>query len=344
MARKLINVFLLLEWWVLLLTAAEVFAQSHDPINDDNSNWFRCKGCSQLLAQSRDPLYDVCFIGKRLISVGYHGAILMSDDGGNKWERIPIGSKEALASLCFPDSEHGWAVGSHGTIITTSDGGLVWKPQNSGTSKYLFGVYFVNPQKGWVVGDSGTILYTSDGGDHWQAQESGETESMLEGVRFLDEDRGFVVGEFGTILSTSDGGNNWTSVFKREEEILDIDVIQKMRATLYSLDFLDDRIGVAVGVGGCIVRTQDGGTTWEEVSSPTTNHLYRVKSINGDLYAVGLRGTLVSSLNQGQTWRLHSLPPEVSLFWYYGIAGEPKEIFLAGENGEILKLATGIRK
>lgn len=316
MVKKLIKVFLLSGWWggVLLLAAAEVLAQSHD------------------------PLYDLCFTEKRGIAVGYYGTILVSEDNGNKWKQVPSGTKELLASLSFPDTDHGWVVGSNGVILATCDGGLTWKPQNSGTSNYLLGVYFVNSQEGWVVGEFGTILHTLDGGSHWQAQQSGEADLMLEAVRFLDEKRGFVAGEFGTILATSDGGTSWTGLFQKEEEILDIEVLGKLRPTLYSLDFLDDKIGVAVGVGGCILRSEDGGRTWKNVSSPTTNHLYRVKLINGDLYAVGLRGTLLISADQGQKWKFISLPPEDSLNWNYGVAGNSGEIFLAGENGKVLKL------
>jgi len=322
MVKKLLKVFLLIGWLgvFLLSSAAEVLAQSHD------------------------PLYDLCFTGKRGIAVGYYGTILVSDDGGNQWKQAPSGTKELLASLSFPDANHGWAVGNNGVILATSDGGLTWKPQNSGTSNYLMGVFFVNSQNGWAVGEFGTILHTRDGGAHWQAQQSGEADLLLEGVRFLDEKRGFVVGEFGTILATSDGGTRWTSLLQKAEEILDIESLGKLRPTLYNLDFQDDKIGVAVGVGGCILRSQDGGRTWKDVSSPTANHLYRVKFINGNMYAVGLRGTLLVSADQGLSWKIRHLPPEVSLNWFYGVAGNAGEIFLAGENGKVLKHHSVTRK
>lgn len=285
-----------------------------------------------------DPLYDLCFTGKRGVAIGYYGTILVSEDGGNKWKQVPSGTKELLTSLSFSDVNHGWAVGSNGTILATSDGGLTWKQQVSGTANYLLGVCFVNPQKGWVVGEFGTILHTGDGGSHWQVQKSGEAEALLEGVKFLDEKRGFVVGEFGTIIGTTDGGDNWKYISKQETEILDIEAMGNLRPTLYNMDFLDDKTGVAVGVGGCILRTRDGGKTWQDVPSPTTNHLYRVKFINGELYAAGLRGTLLASPDQGQSWQAISLPRESSLYWYYGMAGNSQEIFLAGESGKVLKL------
>src|SRR3989304_9248905 len=115
MVKKLLKVFLLIGWLgVFLLSAA-----------------------SEVLAQPHDPLYDLSFTGKRGIAVGYYGAILISEDGGNQWKQVPSGTKELLASLSFPEASHGWAVGNMGTILATSDGGLTWKPQNSGTSHYL---------------------------------------------------------------------------------------------------------------------------------------------------------------------------------------------------------------
>lgn len=316
MFKKRFKMFSLLGWGcvVLLLSAAEAFSQPHD------------------------PLYDLCFTGKRGVAVGYYGTILVSEDAGNKWRQVASGTKELLTSISFPDADHGWAVGSNGVILATSDGGLTWKQQVSGTTNYLLGVYFVNSQKGWAVGEFGTILHSQDGGASWQTQQSGEADLLLEGVRFLNEKRGFVVGEFGSVMATSDGGASWTSVLKRAEEILDIESLGALRPTLYSLDFQDDKVGVAVGVSGCILRTQDGGKTWKNIAPPTPHHLYRVKFINGNWYAVGLRGVLLMSVDQGQNWQLIPLPPEVSLSWHYGLAGSSSgEIFLAGENGAVFK-------
>lgn len=314
MVKKLIKVFLLLGWWCALPPAT-----------------------GEVLAQFHDPLYDICLTGTGKIAVGYYGTILLSEDGGDTVTRVPSGTKALLVSVCFPDADHGWVVGDNGAILATSDGGRTWKKQDSGVTKYLMGVSFVSPRKGWVVGELGTILYTSDGGASWDQQQSGEEVLMLEGVRFLNEKKGFVVGEFGTILGTSDGGNTWKSIFKKEEEILDIEALGKMRPTLYSVDFWGDEIGVAVGVDGFIMSTRDGGEIWTKVSSPTTNPLYRVKFIDGSLYAVGQRGTLLLSTDQGRNWTVIPLPKEKSLFWYYGIAGKARDIFLVGEDGAILK-------
>lgn len=287
---------------------------------------------------AKDPLYDLCFTAKRGVAVGYYGTILLSEDGGNKWRQVPSGTKELLTSVSFPDDDHGWAVGSNGVIIASADGGRTWKPQVSGTTNYLLGSYFINAQQGWAVGEFGTILHTQDGGANWQIQPSGETDLLLEGVRFINEKRGFVVGEFGTIMTTADGGATWTNVLERAEEILDISTLAQLRPTLYSLDFMDDKIGVAVGVSGCILRTKDGGKTWDNIPAPTSHHLYRVKFVDGNLYAVGLRGVLLMSADQGQNWRLIALPTKISLSWHYGIAaGTSGEIFLAGEDGEVLK-------
>ena len=297
---------------------------------------FLLPAAAETAQRFHDPLYDLCLKGKRGIAVGYYGTILLSEDGGTKWEPVSSGTKELLVSLSFPDAGHGWVVGSNGTILATSDGGRTWKPQVSGTSNYLFGVCFVNPQKGWIVGEAGTILHTQDGGAHWQAQQSGETEALLEAVKFLDEKRGFIVGEFGSILVTSDGGAIWKCITKREADILDIGSLEKTKPTLYSLDFQDDKTGVAVGVGGCILRTQDGGETWQDVPSPTVNHLYRVKSLDGKMYATGLRGTLLKSEDKGQSWELAHLPRKISLNWYYGIAGNSQDLLLAGETGEVV--------
>jgi photosystem II stability/assembly factor-like uncharacterized protein len=65
----------------------------------------------------------------------------------------------------------------------------------------------------------------------------------------------------------------------------------------------DDAHGWAVGDGGTIVSTQDGGTTWLAQTSNTTQNLHAVVFSDGAHgWAVGDGGTIVSTHDGGATW------------------------------------------
>jgi photosystem II stability/assembly factor-like uncharacterized protein len=67
--------------------------------------------------------------------------------------------------------------------------------------------------------------------------------------------------------------------------------------------FIDTYTGTAVGTAGTIIRTTDGGTTWEIQSSGTANSLSGVSftdANNGT--AIGQSGTIVRTTDGGTTW------------------------------------------
>lgn len=91
------------------------------------------------------------------------------------------------------------------------------------------------------------------------------------------------------ILKTTDSGKNWD--------------IQTKNATLYAVSFSDNNIGTAVGDWGTIIRTSDGGETWEEQSSGVATHLRGVYFSDANTgTTVGLTGRILRTTNGGQDW------------------------------------------
>lgn len=64
------------------------------------------------------------------------------------------------------------------------------------------------------------------------------------------EGRLVAVGERGHVLLSDDGGFGWTQV------------VTPVSVTLTAVDFADARTGWAVGHGGLVLQTADGGRTW----------------------------------------------------------------------------------
>jgi photosystem II stability/assembly factor-like uncharacterized protein len=74
-------------------------------------------------------------------------------------------------------------------------------------------------------------------------------------------------------------------------------------ATYRGCDFIDPMSGWIVGYCGCIMRTSDGGLSWEVQHSGVKADLYAVCFINENYgWAVGNYGTILHTKNGGETW------------------------------------------
>lgn len=84
-------------------------------------------------------------------------------------------------------------------------------------------------------------------------------DTKLRGVYFLNDTIGFVCGgeknESGVILKTLDGGANWQQVYSSSLALRDI-------------TFVNDSLGFACGDSLLIVKTTDGGNTWNILDLP----------------------------------------------------------------------------
>jgi photosystem II stability/assembly factor-like uncharacterized protein len=259
--------------------------------------------------------------GKRLCSVSFtdidtgtavgdSGTILRTIDGGTSWSVQASGTNYTLRSVFFTDANTGTTVGDGGTILHTTNGGLSWYNQSPETKsskssllmEFYAGVCFADPQHGTIVGgmtslggDDQTILHTSNGGETWTVQSDGGI-IPLQGISFSDTNHGIVVGGavpdgfpgFGVIRQTTNGGATWTNVSANY---------------LNGVSFTDTLTGTAVGWGGTILRTIDGGTTWLNQPSGTTMSLSCVSFTDQHTgTVVGDSGTILRTTTGGVTW------------------------------------------
>ncbi len=71
----------------------------------------------------------------------------------------------------------------------------------------------------------------------------------------------------------------------------------------------DGRVGVAVGVGGTIVRTTDAGASWAQITSGTTSDLRDAWfTSDATVFAVGAAGTVLRSRDGGASWVRLTVP------------------------------------
>lgn len=124
------------------------------------------------------------------------------------------------------------------------------------------------------------------------------TEIRVENTLLLDAaragDRLVTLGERGNIFVSEDAGRGWRRVNSG------------LASTLTGLAFADARVGLAVGHDATILRTEDGGLTWNLVfSAPDQRRpLLDVAFIAPDhALAVGAYAAFFESRDAGKTWQ-----------------------------------------
>jgi len=133
------------------------------------------------------------------------------------------------------------------------------------------------------VGRDGTVLKTSDGGANWSSNNQG-TDYVFYGIYFPEETIGYMIGGYyyGNdyfVFKTEDAGESWNIV--SSGSAYDVN----------ALYFIDANTGfIALGsYAKTILKTTDGGYTWDEIESTAGNSFLSIHFAN-DLegYAVGM--------------------------------------------------------
>lgn len=140
----------------------------------------------------------------------------------------------------------------------------------------------------------------SDPQDHWRVLPKPTTQNLNK-TFFLDSLKGWVVGNKGTIRKTTNGGASW--------QFQNAGIINN----LHEVFMLNDQFGWALGLeffsdtaswyGTYILKTTNGGTSWQPQQYPTNDLFYSLvylDSLTG--WMGGEYGVLVGTTNGGATW------------------------------------------
>ena len=211
------------------------------------------------------------------------------------WEIITEGVLANLFELHLINDNLGWVVGDYGSIYKIENSGNSITPQDSKSDQIFLDVHFTDASTGVAVGSLGTIRRTTNGGAIWDSLSLG-IPWTLNGVFFINENRGWVVSQNG-IHRTTDGGDNWEIQYQTNG----------FYDSYNSVYFTSTDIGIVIGndqnIGGAILRTTNGGTTWDIQPSGTTQNLQDVYFTDANTGTiVGWYGAIFRTTNGGSSW------------------------------------------
>ncbi|MFA7270992.1 MAG: YCF48-related protein [Sterolibacterium sp.] len=210
------------------------------------------------------------------------------------------------------------AVGDDGHILLSADKGKNWVQSSVPVSSPLVACNFPTPQKGWAVGHDGVILHTEDGGKHWERQLDGR--------------------KVGDVMVTYYEKREQSGDTKIDKALDEARRFQREGPSKPFMDvyFENEQSGWAIGSFNMILKTADGGKTWEPWLDRTENDnaysLHALAVADGELFIVGELG-LVRRLNRQQNRFVTVKSPYVGSF--FGLIGKPGVIFIYGLSGNV---------
>jgi len=185
-------------------------------------------------------------------------------------------------------------VGNPATIRKTTDGGASWTPISTANTDTLRAVWFTDDTTGFACGAKGRIIRTFDAGLTWDTVPSG-VDNLLRSITFPTPQVGYICGGAGIILKTIDSGNTWTPQ------------TSPLTQDLINIRFLNQDTGYACSslstfLNGYVIRTYDGGNTWDTVHANAQGLLGIAIADANTIVAGGGNQTIVRSTDGGQTW------------------------------------------
>ncbi len=246
----------------------------------------------------RADLFAVATHGESVAAAGYFGSVLVSADSGTTWTAPATGTDEPLYAVAFAPEGELWAAGRSGVVLRSTDGGKTFERRKTPFDRHVFGLLAPAAGTALAVGDFGLQLRTSDGGARWECIPR-EGDVILGRIAPAGQDA-VVAGEFGT-LERLPGGR---PPGKRA-------ALAGVPDDVYVFDvWFDDagHLGVAVGLSGAILRSEDGGARWTRVDAPITRDLFGVGGSGERVVIVGESGFAAFSDDAGRSFAPAELP------------------------------------
>jgi photosystem II stability/assembly factor-like uncharacterized protein len=214
--------------------------------------------------------------------------------------------------IYFISDETGWAVNSNGSIFKTTNGGDDWRNVFEGAI-YLRSIEFINDSIGFAGSLQKAFLRTTDAGENWYHIED-SISYPIDGICGLSHagDHVFGVGAYDSpayFIKSVNKGVNWTyhDMSQYCNALVDCYFIDEQRGFVSGSDYDD---------GPVILKTTDGGETWENVFSVpgTFSFVWKIFFVTPSVAYASIEASngdfqIAKTIDGGDEWSLIQGPP-----------------------------------
>jgi photosystem II stability/assembly factor-like uncharacterized protein len=315
---------------------------------------------------AKTPLRSVSFIDAADgWIVGGTGVCLRTTDGGKSWTTLEMNAGANFRTVQFSADGTGWITGDgepnsipprghveftlpmvSATLYRTTDGGANWSVGWVPTNFQLYAIA-TSPDEvvlgtfgGDAHPDGSAIIF----GTNLVGKAIQRTFRSLFAMAMPSKGHVIAVGTpvrvgFGglmqvpTILSqancraivSNDGGTTW-----------DASKGSDGNDYLRGLATSGEKVAIAVGDNGTILRSEDAGDSWTAITGATKESLSGVASDGKKTFvAVGNQGTVIASHDEGKTWKAVDTGLRSNL---HGVSAAGAFFYVVGDHGTALRI------
>ena len=240
--------------------------------------------------------------GKRMVTVGDRGVILLSDDQAKTWRQaLEVPTRATLTAVFAVDEKNLWAVGHWGVILKSVDGGEHWSLNHSDLERDqpIFTVWFADAQHGVAAGLFSLLMVTDDAGQTWTNVKlpvaSDKVKSDLNLFQLFSAKTGdvWLAAEQGMVYHSADRGHSW-------------DVVATGNiGTFWSGLVLADGSLLVGGLEGKMFRSTDHGKSWTQIANELKSSVTDLVQLpTGEVLALALDGISGVSKDSGEHFEL----------------------------------------
>lgn len=255
-------------------------------------------------------------LDSKIIYLGTTNAgMLVSSDSGESWKPILASAGSVQAIGLDPTSTQILYVGLGGQIQKSTDAGAAWTviytQAVSGYSITAVSVDPFNPRQIFAGASNGVILKSDDSGASWKTISDLAAKKEVREIIFHPNDPGFMIAitPASGFFKSSDRGATW-------KEMILKDTAAKFPGSLNAAVLLPHaRVSSTILYASAygLLRTNDGGTTWQPVPLLTKPGEVKILSLAANPYDFdeiyyGTASNFYKTFNNGNEWITRSLP------------------------------------
>lgn len=308
----------------LVVNGTTIFAGTYDMgvfrSIDNGSHWRAANaGLADFEIQSLLVKGSTIFAG----TFGWGTGVFRSTDNGSSWQSVNNGMPQSRIDVLGANDSAIFA-GTYGSgIFRSMDDGMTWRAVNSGltSSASLFVQAFAFNGPYAFAGTKDVIFRSTDYGNTWQGLNGGFGNVLSLTISGST----LCAGPNGEgVYRSTDNGSNWQKID-----------INSNGSYIYVLGFYRYNSNIFAGTLGDILRSTDGGLSWNEMNNGMECSSVNTLEINGaKIFAGTSFQGIFSTTDGGASWVNTATQPLMNSVYEFASSSS---VFLAATDGGILR-------